>query len=66
MLANNDATVSLVATAKGRAWARTLRDQVIELMAEADQAPIVLRGWDPTLTQYSDDAITEEIRRRGL
>ncbi len=64
LLVNNDATVSLVATAKGRAWARTLRDQVVELMAEADQAPIVLRDWDPTLTQYSDEAITEEIRRR--
>jgi hypothetical protein len=66
LVVNNDATVSLVATAKGRAWARTLRDQVVELMAEADQTPIVLRVWDPTLTQYSDDAITEEIRRRGL
>lgn len=63
---NNDATVSHVATAKGRAWARTLRDQVVELMAEIDQAPIELRAWDPTLTQYSDDAIAEEIRRRGL
>ncbi len=66
LLVNNDATVSLMATAKGRAWARTLRDQIVELMAEADQAPTVLRDWDPTLTQYSDEAITEEIRRRGL
>ena len=66
LLVNNDATVSLVATAKGRAWARTLRDQVVELMAEADQAPTVLRDWDPTLTQYSDEAVTEEMRRRGL
>jgi hypothetical protein len=66
LLVNNDATVSLVATAKGRAWARTLRDQIVELMAEADQAPTVLRDWDPTLTEYSDEAITEEMRRRGL
>ena len=63
---NNDATISHVASAKGRAWARTLRDQVVELMAEADQTPIALRAWDPTLVQYSDDAIAEEHRRRDL
>ena len=63
---NNDATVSHVASAKGRAWARTLRDQVVELMAESDDTPIVLKEWDPTLIQFSDDAIAEEIRRRGL
>jgi hypothetical protein len=66
LLVNNDATISHVASAKGRAWARTLRDPVVALMAEADQAPIVLKDWDPTLTQYSDDAIAEEHRRRGL
>jgi hypothetical protein len=63
---NNDATISHVATAKGRAWARTLRDQVVELMAESDEAPVILRDWDPTLTQFSDAAITEEMKRRGL
>lgn len=63
---NNDATVSHVASAKGRAWARTLRDQVVELIAEASQEPIALKEWDPTLIQFSDDAIAEEARRRGL
>jgi hypothetical protein len=63
---NNDATITHVATAKGRAWARTLRDQVIELMAEVDEAPIVLRVWDPTLIQFSDEAIAEEVRRRDM
>jgi hypothetical protein len=63
---NNDATVSLVAAAKGRAWARTLRDQVVELLAEQDEAPTVLRKWDPSLIQFSDEAIAEEARRRGI
>jgi hypothetical protein len=63
---NNDATISHVATAKGRAWARTLRDQVVELIAESDEAPVILRDWDPTLTLFSDAAITEEMKRRGL
>lgn len=66
LLVNNDATVSHVATAKGRAWARTLRDQVVELMADAEQTPTVRKEWDPSLLQFSDEAISEEARRRGL
>jgi hypothetical protein len=66
LLVNSDATVSQVATAKGRAWARTLRDQVVELIADADGAPIARKDWDPTLIQFSDEAISEEVRRRGL
>lgn len=66
LLVNNDATVSHVATAKGRAWARTLRDQVVELMAETQRTPIAPKHWDATLMQFSDEAITEEVRRRGL
>lgn len=61
---NADATLTAVSSAKGRAWARTLRDTVVDLL-EGD-APPVERGWDPALMSYSDAAIAEEYRRRGL
>ncbi|MCB1247468.1 MAG: hypothetical protein KDB69_09385 [Acidimicrobiia bacterium] len=61
---NSDATVTPIASAKGRAWARTLRDQVVELLAEAEGTPIERRPWDPVLLQYSSDALREELRRR--
>lgn len=63
---NSDATLTPIASAKGRAWARTLRDQVVELLSEAENAPIVTKPWDPLLLQYSDEAIEEELERRGL
>jgi len=66
MRVNADATITSIASATGRAWARTLRDQVVELLAEAEEAPIVGKPWDPSLLQYSDDAIAEEVRRRKL
>ncbi len=62
---NSDATTTPIASAKGRAWARTLRDQVVELLAEAEGTPIVGKPWDPTLLQYSDEAIAEEVKRRA-
>jgi len=61
---NADGTTSHVTSAKGRAWARTLRDAVVELLDEGAQAPIVARAWDPALLQYSDEALEEELRRR--
>lgn len=60
---NTDSTLSLHATASGRAWARTLRDRVIELL-ERD-APLPLRRpWDETLIGYSDEALRTELARR--
>jgi len=61
---NADATLSHRETAKGRAWARTLRDVVIDMLDES--APPFERGWEPDLLTYSDAAILEEVRRRGL
>jgi len=63
---NSDATLSLRASARGRAWARTLRDSIEDLLAEADDVPIEQLGWTPDLLRYSDEAIAEEVRRRGL
>jgi hypothetical protein len=63
---NPDATLTPIAAAKGRAWARTLRDQVAELLADQRDLPIILKPWDPSLLHFSDAAITEEYRRRNL
>jgi hypothetical protein len=63
---NSDATLTPIASAKGRAWARTLRDQVVELLSEVENAPIITKPWDQLLIQYSDEAIGEECERRGL
>ena len=62
--ANTDGTLSHHATATGRAWARTLRDKVAELL----QADLPLSGatrpCDPLLMSYCDEALAEEIARR--
>ena len=63
---NPDATLTLRATARGRAWARTLRDAIEELLEEAAETPIGHLDWNPDLMRYSDEAIVEEARRRGL
>ena len=60
---NADATLSRRGTARGKAWARTLRDQVAELLVEAGPAPTRL-SWSPDLMRYSDAALHEELRRR--
>ncbi len=62
---NNDGTVTMRASAKGRAWARTLRDQIVELLAEGDGAPVQAREWDPALMAYSEAALREELSRRA-
>ena len=62
---NNDGTTSLITSVTGRAWARTLRDQVVELLADAEEAPVTQKPWGPELLQYSVDALEEELRRRS-
>ncbi|GMR01966.1 MAG: hypothetical protein BMS9Abin20_0290 [Acidimicrobiia bacterium] len=61
---NGDGTTSLMTAAKGRAWARTLRDAIVELLADQSDAPLGQREWNPALIQYSDEALREEMRRR--
>ncbi len=61
-VANPDATLSEHGHAKGRAWARTIRDTV-ERLLDSDR-PTVL-DWQPDLSVFSDDALVEELRRRG-
>ena len=63
-LANSDGTLTPHGAAKGRAWARTLRDGVAELLMR--ERPIGWTGldWQPELMRYSDAALVEELRRR--
>lgn len=63
-LINTDATLTLHTTVTGRAWARTLRDTVADLVA-ADR-PILpgARPWDAHLMGYSDAALDQEQARR--
>jgi hypothetical protein len=54
---NSDATLSVEAEAKGRAWARTLRDTVERCL-----------GAEPPttdLTNVRDETMVDELRRRG-
>ena len=62
-VANTDGTLSPHGTATGRAWARTLRDTVAELLL-AD-TPITPRDWEPALIAYSTAALEEELARRS-
>ncbi len=63
--ANADGTLTREAQASGRAWARTLRDTVEDLVARDTPIPTGL-DWSAQLMRYSDAAIIEELRRRGL
>jgi hypothetical protein len=63
---NADATVSHLTEAKGRAWARTLRDEVVELLAQDSRTPIERIDWEPALMRYSTEALRNEIERRDL
>ena len=65
-VANGDGTLSHEKTAIGRAWARTLRDRVAELLTDQVENPPSGLAWAPDLMSYSDDAIIEEMRRRHL
>lgn len=60
---NTDSTLTLHAEASGRAWARTLRDTVVDLLAVEPLLPAA-RPWDPALMGYSSGALEEELRRR--
>ncbi len=61
---NPDATLSQQSAARGRAWARTLRDTVVDML-DGDE-PVVEREWDPDLMAYSDAALLREVQRRQL
>ena len=63
---NSDATLSLRGSARGRAWARTLRDTIEDLLAEVSDTPLELLDWSPDLIRYTDEAIVEEANRRNL
>ncbi len=62
---NDDGTVSTLASAKGRAWARTLRDRIVELLADQSGDPVEQKQWDPLLMGYADTALREELDRRN-
>ena len=61
---NADATLSPRATARGRAWARTLRDPIEDLLADQAEVPIERLEWGPDLVRYSSDALRRELERR--
>ena len=61
---NADATLSPRATARGRAWARTLRDPIEDLLADRSEAPIDQLDWGPDLIRYTTDALRQELERR--
>ena len=63
---NSDATLSLRASARGRAWARSLRDTIEGLLSDSAETPVEQLGWSPELLRYSDEALIEEIKRRRL
>jgi hypothetical protein len=60
---NADATLTHHADASGRAWARTLRDTVVELLSEE-----LIPPWQDLVdvSLIPDEALLEEVRRRGL
>lgn len=62
---NADATLTPQAAARGRAWARTLRDRVAELLLEPSETLPGQQDWDPRLMLYTDRALLEELGRRG-
>lgn len=64
-MTNGDATLTKYADSSGRAWARTLRDSVQELLAGEGPKPGELE-WRPEMMLYRDDAVIHEAKRRGL
>jgi len=65
-LANTDGTLSMHASAAGRAWARTLRDVVAELLERDTPIAPGTRPWDPLLLGYSSEALHGELTRREV
>jgi len=62
---NADVTLTPQGSARGRAWARTLRDRVIELLAATSDEPPGQQDWGPELVLFTDQALLDELRRRG-
>ena len=54
---NSDATLSMEAEARGKAWARTLRDPVERCLG--------VEPTGPDLSQISDETLVTELRARG-
>lgn len=61
---NADATISSEIEAEGKAWARTVRDKVAELVAA--EASFEMMDWNPDLMRYRPEALIEELERRGV
>ena len=56
-IVNPDSTLSLEAEAKGKAWARTLRDPVERCLGRAPEVP--------DLSYLTDQLLVDELRARG-
>ncbi len=54
---NSDATISLEAEARGKAWARTLRDPVERCLG--------MESGPPDLSYLGDELLADELRARG-
>lgn len=54
-----DATLTLEASASGRAWARTLRDRAVELVSSAGESG------GPDLSGITDEYLVHELQARG-
>lgn len=61
---NSDATLSTEIDAEGKAWARTVRDRIAELVAT--EVVIDQLEWTPDLMRYLSSALVEELERRGV
>lgn len=61
-VANGDGTLTHHVAARGRAWARTLRDRVGALLGQG----VTAVPGRPDLSSVSDEALLDEARRRGL
>lgn len=61
-VANPDGTLTHHASASGRAWARTLRDTVEQLLGTERSTAL---DWTPDLEVYASDALAAELERRG-
>lgn len=59
---NPEGSLTLQGQATGRAWARTLRDKVSELLAP--DRPID-PSWITSLSLYPAEVLAEELQRRG-
>lgn len=64
-LVNTDGSLSQHGVATGRAWARTLRDVVGELLSRDVPLTGPTREWGAELMEYSDEALRTELTRRG-